>query len=201
MNGDRERALQASDEPTVVLTTTRLIIRRARPDDVDVAFLLSLWANPGVMESVGFPHGLRITPEEIRERLGNERDSPLGAVLLVQLKGTRTIIGQCKMGGPDDGGVAETDVKLLPQFWGQGFGTEIKRAMVDFLFVTTQCQLVQATPNRTNLASQRMQEAVGGRRVGEGIHRFPPHMRSFTKDVPFYVYQVTRSAWETKRRP
>ena len=41
-----------------------------------------------------------------------------------------------------------------------------------------------------------MQEAVGGKRVGEEVFRFPEEMRAYTCDVPHYIYMVFREDWE-----
>jgi hypothetical protein len=43
-----------------------------------------------------------------------------------------------------------------------------------------------------------MQEAVGGQRVAEGVFNFPDKMKSWTCDVPYYEYRVTRKDWEKK---
>jgi RimJ/RimL family protein N-acetyltransferase len=179
-----------------VFETERLIIRKARPDDADVDFFYRLWTNPKVMTNVGFPSGLKITPEEIREKIAKETGSEYNGKLLVDLKATGETIGECKLGLPDGTGVSETDVKLMPEFWGNRYGVEIKQGLVDYLFTHTECKAVKATPNKNNAASIRMQEAVGGKRVAEGVFNFPVKMKSWTCDVPYYEYRVTREDWE-----
>lgn len=180
----------------VVIETARLRIRKAVTSGDDVDFYCSLWTNPQVMVNVGFPDGLRITREEIRDGITRKAGSVFSAQLIVIDKESGLPIGECKLGSPDADGISETDVKLLPKFWGRGFGTEIKRALVDYLFTHTDCTAIKATPNKNNIASQKMQEAVGGKRVGEGVFRFPDHMRDYTCDVPHYVYMVYRKDWE-----
>jgi RimJ/RimL family protein N-acetyltransferase len=179
-----------------VFLTDRLRIRRSSASEIDVAFFYALWTNPRVMINVGFPQGLRITEEAVRGQLAAQPASDFDIRLVAELKDSSTMIGECKLGRPDHDGVCETDVKLLPKYWGQGFGTEIKQTLVDYLFTHTDCTAVKATPNKSNLASQRMQEAVGGKRVGEGVFTFPEHMRDYTCDVPHYVYMVFRTDWE-----
>lgn len=187
----------------VVFTTPRLTIRRAEPDEADTAFFLRLWNDPRVMRNVGFPYGLRLDADQVRLSLarslqaGDERQ--LDARLVAVLQDTGETIGECNLGTPDAEGLSETDVKLLPKFWGQGFGTEIKRGLLAYLFTHTDCQVVQATPNVENLASIRMQEAVGGRRVGERVFEFPPEMQPFTCPVHCYIYQVRREDWLKSR--
>jgi RimJ/RimL family protein N-acetyltransferase len=184
----------------MILTTKRLIIRKAAPEDSDIDFLFRLWTHPEVMKFVGFPHGLRITRDEIRQQIRENDNTAYDQRLIVVLKATGLPIGQAKLGRPDREGLSETDVKLLPEYWGQGLGTEIKRGLVAYLFAHTDCRAVKATPNRANVASQKMQEAVGGKRIGEGVFRFPENMRAWTCDVPHYVYLVTREDWEKRTR-
>lgn len=173
-----------------VLQTARLNIRLAQPADVDLIY--RLWTDPRVMAQVGFPQGLRTSPEQIAADLEARGADPLRQLLMVEIRQDLTVIGQCKLGQPDAEGIAETDIKLLPEFWGQGYGVEVKRALVDYLFSHTSCLAVQATPNVDNLASIRMQEAVGGVRVGEAVSQFPASMSDWTTPVHHYIYRVYR---------
>ena len=112
--------------------TERLLIRTAEVRDVDLIY--ELWTDPRVMANVGFPHGLRITREEIKETLRKPSDSEFERLLVVELKATGQAIGQCIMHHPNDEGLAETDIKLLPAFWGHKYGVEVKRGLVAHLF-------------------------------------------------------------------
>ena len=60
------------------------------------------------------------------------------------------------------------------------------------------CTVVQASPNVNNIASIKMQEAVGGNCAGEKVHEFPEHMRDYTQDVRAYIYHVRREDWEKR---
>lgn len=181
------------------ITTRRLTIRPAMPTDTDIDFLLRLWTNHKVMRFVGYPQGLRTDQEQIKEQLGKYGPSEYDRVLLVQLLETGAIIGECKLGSTKSDGIAETDVKLLPEHWGNGYGREIKLALVEYLFTHTECRGVRATPNKANTASIRMQEAVGAEPVGEGVYRFPDHLKAFTVDVFFIEYIVWRENWKNRR--
>lgn len=182
---------------TIVLRTDRLLVRTATTDDVDL--FCALWNDPRVMANVGFPHGLRATREDIRSRLARQTGRVLDQLLVVELRGTGKHIGECHLHSPDDEGIAEADVKLLPAFWGRGYGTEIWKALVDYEFTHTDCDVVQGTPNVKNTASIRMQESAGAVRVGEGVFHFPESERDHTTPVHHYVYQVRRSDWERRR--
>lgn len=184
---------------TIVLHTERLTIRMAATNSPDIDLIFELWTDPRVMAPVGFPEGLPISKEEISALLTKKSTSELSALLIVELTDESTPIGQCKLGIPDDQGVSETDIKLRPKFWNQGFGTEIKRALVNYLFTHSNCQAIRATPNRNNIASQKMQEAVGGHKVGEGVCVFPEHIRAYTVDVPHFIYMIYREDWQREQ--
>ncbi len=180
----------------LVFSTDRLLIRRARPDESDVEFLYRLWTNPEVMKFVGFPYGLRITRDEIRGQIEKGNSSPYNVYLVAERIETGDIIGECRLGRPDDDGISVTDVKLIPEFWGRGYGSEIKRGLVEYLFTHTDCRAVKATPNIHNIASQKMQEAVGGKRIGEDVFEFPEEQEDYTWPVPHYIYLIFRDEWE-----
>lgn len=177
-----------------VITTERLTIRRANPDK-DSDFYYQLWTNPWVMFHVGYPDGLPITRDEIPPILARDDNAPLDCNLVVEITETKQVIGEAKLGSADSDGIAHTDIKLLPQHWSKGYGTEIKRALLGWLFDNTDCKAVRATPNVENEASIKMQKRVGGRKVGEGTYEFPEHLKSKTRPVKHYIFEVTREDW------
>jgi RimJ/RimL family protein N-acetyltransferase len=181
----------------IVFETERLIVRAATVEDVELYH--DLWTNPRVMVNVGFPKGLRIMHDEIEERLRNQGESVFDQLLVVALKATGAAIGECGMHRPDEEGIAVTDVKLLPAHWGHKFGVEVKRGLLAYLFAHTDCVAVQGTPNVDNIASIKMQEAVGAVRVGEAVYEFPESMRDFTAPVHHYIYLVYRSDWQREQ--
>ena len=181
----------------VVFATERLLVRTAQVRDVEL--LYELWTDPRVMANAGFPHGLRITREEIEETLRKPSGSEFEQLLVVELKASGQTIGQCIMHHPDDEGLAETDIKLLPAFWGNKYGVEVKRGLVAHLFTHTNCTVVGASPNVGNIASIKMQEAVGGVRVDEAVYEFPEAMRDYTTPVHHYIYHVYREHWEREQ--
>lgn len=178
-----------------VFDTVRLTIRLAAVEDVD--FFYQLWTNPQVMIHVGFPQGLPITRAEIQDRLAAAGMSPFNRLLVIDLNSTGQSIGECHMHAPDPNGIASTDVKLLPAFWGYRYGIEVKRGLLDYIFTHTDAAAVEATPNVNNVASIKMQEAVGAKRAGETVHQFPPSMQGYTTPVHAYIYRVSRVDWQS----
>jgi ribosomal-protein-alanine N-acetyltransferase len=181
----------------VVFETTRLIIRTATVDDVDLFY--ALWTNPEVMRNVGFPRGLTVTRDEIKDRLQEQGDSVFGALLVIELKATGQAIGECYASRPNDEGIAEPDVKLLPAFWRHGYGSEVWRELVAYVFTHTDCEMVQGTPNVKNVASIKMQESTGAICTGEDVYQFPESMSGYATPVHYYVYHVRRADWQRRR--
>lgn len=173
-----------------VFRTERLEAVRADASHVDLFF--SLWTDPAIMKNVGFPQGIPISREELAAKLSRQPDSDFDRLIALRLSGSGEWIGECALHPPDERGIASTDVKLLPDFQGKGYGSETKRALLDYLFRNTDCSAVEATPNVGNIASIRMQESVGGVRTGEGTFEFPESMRSCTCPVRHFVYTVYR---------
>jgi len=180
-----------------VFETGRLRVRFATVEDVEMFY--RLWTDPRVMHYVGFPQGLRVTRDEIEERLSRRGGSEFNRLLVVELKAKGQAIGEAKLAHPDEEGIAEPDVKLLPDFWGHKYGAEVWRALVAYQFTHTDCAAIHGTPNVENVASIRMQEAAGGVRIGEGVCQFPESMRDYTTPVHYYVYALRRADWEAKQ--
>lgn len=184
----------------MVFETERLIIRLAQPAEEDIAIYHRLWNHPQVMINVGFPQGLGISKEDISAKLAQQDNAPFDCRLLVVRKKDGTIIGESKLGYPDDNGVSSTDVKLFPEFWNQGYGSEIKQGLVNYLFShLPQCQAIKADPAKTNIGSQKMQEHVGGIRIEAGQQYPIPNAEKYIPDEDHYLYMVFRESWQENR--
>ena len=177
-----------------IFETNRLVVRQARIEDTE--HYLELWTHPEVMKFVGFPQGLKITKEELQKQLDQDEGEIFDCRLVVIRKEDGEKVGECKLGSPKEEGISETDVKLLPRYWGKGYGKELKAALVDWLFTNTDCKGVKATPNKLNIASQKMQESVGAKMVGETCFQFPESMRDYTQEVHSLIYIVYKEDWE-----
>ena len=53
------------------------------------------------------------------------------------------------------------DIKLKPEYWKQGLGTEGMRLVVDWLFTNTDCALLAVPPHFDNPAAVRVYEKAG----------------------------------------
>lgn len=154
------------------------------------------------MKMVSFPEGLKITKEEIKKQFKDDleakKDSVYDRRIAVIEKLTGRFIGECKLGTPDKDFISETDVKLLPEFWGKAYGKEIKKELCHYLFTKTNCQIVTATPNKLNIGSQKMQEYCGGVKVSEGLFEAKDEENRKRCNVSYYIYHITRENYYQK---
>lgn len=87
-------------------------------------------------------------------------------------------------------------ITLLPEFRGQGYGTEAQRKLVDHLFEHTDTHRVQSDTALDNPAEQRALRKVG--LVGEGIVR-----QAELRDGTYHdhlLFSILRPEWEERRR-
>ncbi len=178
------------------LRTARLGVRRAKAEDA--AFIHSLWTAPDVMRFVGFPKGLAVTIGDIRRQIESSPDSKFGSLLIAELLETRLPMGQCKISAPDENGICEPDIKLKPEYWGNGYGRELWRALIDYAFIHSSAEIVQGTPNRANTASVRMQMGAGMGKVDEGVFKNSQSAHPDAVPVPYSKLQITREQWKSR---
>lgn len=180
------------------LTTIRLRVRRAETTDAE--FIHMLWTTPAVMRFVGFPKGLAITVDEVRGQIKTSPDSNFGSRLIVELRDTQVLIGQCKIDAPDATEICEADIKLKPEYWGNGYGKELWSAMIDHAFGHSSASIVQGTPNRNNTASVRIQKGAGMVKVDEGVFPASPNLHPDAVPVPYLKLHITREQWQSQPR-
>jgi RimJ/RimL family protein N-acetyltransferase len=53
------------------------------------------------------------------------------------------------------------DIKLMPDYWGQGFGSEVMQLIAAWLFRNTDASLLMVPPHRKNPAAERVYEKAG----------------------------------------
>ncbi len=183
-----------------VFQTERLTIRKALLSEEDVDMFYELWENRSVMTNVGFPFGLGWPKSKIIERIRRSQNSVFNGLLVVVRKVDGALIGEAFMGLPDEQGVSNTDVKLFPDFWNNGYGREIKAGLVDYLFsYRADCLAIKAEPKLDNIASQKMQEFVGAVKIDLGKAYPINDLSRYIPNENFYLYMLFRQEWERCR--
>ncbi|MBN1878512.1 GNAT family N-acetyltransferase [bacterium] len=170
------------------IVTDRLLIRPAAFEDIHR--IVELWNDPRITTFVGFPFGLRTNADIVASQLVPPPEHLTDRILVVIHYESGKIIGQAMMHSPDQNGLSTTDIKLNPDHQGLHYGSEIKRALLTYLFHETSCTIVETTPNLANSASIHLQESCGAIRIGRG--RWEPSHDSSADCIPvdYWIYRV-----------
>ena len=183
---------------TRALRTARLDLRDFTPDDVDV--LVELDSDPQVMHYIT---GGRTTPrteitaEVLPAFLAYTDRADCYGFWAAAERSSGHFVGWFHLrpeeGRPQD--EPELGYRLRRAAWGKGYATEGSAALIDAAFSRWGARRVFATTMVVNVASQRVMEKAGLRRV-----------RTFTQDWPYRIpgeelgdveYAVTRDEWAT----
>jgi ribosomal-protein-alanine N-acetyltransferase len=157
------------------LHTPRLILRSARPDDLEAVH--AVLADPGAtMWWSSPPHEtLGQTREWLEAMIANGPDHP---DFVVEWNGR--VIG--KVGFyvmPDVGYI------LHPDVWGQGLASEAVGAVIDHVFSTREVDTLKADVDPENAASIRLLQRLGFVRTGSGERTW--NVGGIWKDSLYYA--------------
>jgi RimJ/RimL family protein N-acetyltransferase len=187
----------------VVLGTERLLVRQFT--ESDAAALLHLESEPDVLRYVGRKPLADVDAyrNKIQSAFLPLYDKPggYGAWAVIE-KGSGEFVGGCslrlgrdarfaaEMGyGPDE---VEVGYGLRKPSWGRGYATELARALVRRAFRELGAVSVVACVTLDNVASVRVLEKAGLRRVGEPIC-LPG------EDEPSVKYALTKDQFDDQR--
>ena len=145
-----------------ILETNRLILRHLAPDDLEGLF--ALYCDPDVSKYI--PDAPR-TYEEAREELewhmnGHPEHPELGLWATIH-KETDRFIGRCGLLPWTIDGRPEVEVAymLAKEHWGQGLGTEVAQAILEYGFERLQLPRLICLVERENLASIKVATKIG----------------------------------------
>lgn len=66
----------------------------------------------------------------------------------------------------ENGGIYEVGYFIKPEYWGQGFGTEMASSLIDYLFVNSNIHKVVASCNFNNKVSENIMIKLGMKKEG-----------------------------------
>ena len=143
-----------------ILETERLVLRRLQVSDVDA--LVSLWSDPDVTEFMGGPRDA----ERIRLLFLEGAADPLAETYdlwpLIEKKGG-IVIGHCGLLDKTVDGREEIELVYVIEknSWGQGYATEIARALRDHAFAALRLTRLISLIEPENAASEHVAQKVG----------------------------------------
>lgn len=145
------------------LETSRLLLRLPTLDDVST--LCVLRSNPEVTRYIG--DGGVETHSEVERFLANavryQERQGMGYCLVFE-KSTGRFIGQAgifHLGLCENQQEIEVAYRLLPEYWGQGYATELAKALVHWGFAHLEIEELVAATHPDNVASQRVLTKAG----------------------------------------
>lgn len=165
MNTDGHRSERGWAAPDVEITTSRLILRRWRPEDLSPFAALN--ADPLVMEF--FPKALsREESDAMVGRIQQHFEDHGFGLWAVEVPGMTPFAGFIGLAIPRFTAhftpCVEIGWRLGAECWGQGFATEGARAVLSHAFGPLRLPEVVSMTATCNLRSRRVMERIGMRR-------------------------------------
>lgn len=144
-----------------ILETSRLILRHQVLEDLDS--LYALYCDPDVVRYIpDAPRSYEETRLELEwHRFGHPKHPELGLWATVH-KETGQFIGRCGLLPWTIEGRQEVEVAYLlaKAYWGQGLGTEVAQAIVQYAFETLHLSRLVCTVSPGNTASAKVAEKI-----------------------------------------
>ncbi len=150
-----------ADDPSVFLTTERLLFRGWQNTDFELA--LALWGDPGVTEFI-VAEG-RMSVEEVAARLSHEIDTAEKHGMQywpVFLRENGGHVGCCGLRPHDPSrGILEIGFHIRSSLWGRGYAAEAARGVINHAFSVMGAEALFAGHNPRNAASRKLLEKLG----------------------------------------
>jgi RimJ/RimL family protein N-acetyltransferase len=170
-----------------VLETERLMLRR--PTLADVSAIVRLANDRRIAENTRrLPHPYS-QDHAIAFVRGTAEDNR-GAVFLIENNFVPIGVVGVNWHAPD---APELGYWLGVEHWGQGFGTEAARAVIDFTFEEFDIEQLMSGARVTNPSSRNILEKCGFQWSGVELHRF----EALGSSTPVDRFRLSRSVWSS----
>ena len=170
-----------------VLETERLMLRR--PTLADVNAIARLANDRRIAENTRrLPHPY--SQDHAIEFVRAIADDNRGAVFLIENNFVPVGVVGVDWHAPD---APELGYWLGVEHWGQGFGTEAARAVIDFAFEEFDVEHLMSGARVTNPSSRNILEKCGFQWSGVELHRF----EALGSSTPVDRFRLSRSVWSS----
>jgi RimJ/RimL family protein N-acetyltransferase len=170
-----------------VLETERLTLRR--PTLADVKHIAQLANDRRIAENTRrLPHPY--LQDHAIEFVRALADSPRETVFLIENNHTPIGVVGIDWRQPE---LPELGYWLGFEHWGQGFGTEAARAMIDFTFEEFDAEHLVSGARVSNPSSRNILEKCGFQWSGVELHRF----EALGSSTPVDCFRLSRSVWSS----
>jgi len=170
-----------------VLETERLMLRR--PTLADVSAITRLANDRRIAENTRrLPHPY--SQDHAIEFVRGTAEDNRGAVFLIENNFVPIGVVGVNWHQPD---APELGYWLGVEHWGQGFGTEAARAVIDFTFEEFDIEQLMSGARVTNPSSRNILEKCGFQWSGVELHRF----EALGSSTPVDRFRLSRSVWSS----
>jgi [ribosomal protein S5]-alanine N-acetyltransferase len=163
------------------ITSQRILLKEITWDDLENIHTLHSCPEVDEYNTLGIPDNIKVTREVIRPAIEDQQkeERKLFCWIIMEKKGK--FIGLAGMSlSASRFKMGEIYYKLLPQFWGRGYGTETAKALIKFGFEELQLHRIEAGVATENVKSIRILRKAG--MTNEGIRRKILPIRGEWKD-------------------
>jgi RimJ/RimL family protein N-acetyltransferase len=170
-----------------VLETERLMLRR--PTLADVKAIAHLANDRRIAENTRrLPHPY--SQDHAIEFVRNAASDNRGTAFLIESNFAPIGVVGVDWREPD---APELGYWLGVEHWGQGFGTEAARAVIDFTFEESEVEHLVAGARVSNPSSRNILEKCGFQWSGVELHRF----EALGSSTPVDCFRLARSVWSS----
>ena len=150
----------------VILRTERLTLREYTPDDFDAVY--AMISDPVTMSHYPRPYDERGAHRWIDWSIENYAETGLGW-WAIELNDTGEFIGDCGITPQNIDGemLSERGYHIDKKYWRRGYGKEAARATLEYVFSNTDLETVYSYTTVGNVASIRLAESVGMKKIKE----------------------------------
>jgi RimJ/RimL family protein N-acetyltransferase len=179
---------------SILIQTERLFLKRPRSADLD--FITRIFCDEGIMRYLGKAWDRQQAEDSLLEWRDNwGKENNWYGVMVKKEGGARVgMAGFSSNTIPDEPGL-ELSWFVLPVYQGQGFASEITRALLDFAFTRAGAELVLAETHPDNPASNRVLEKLGFACLGKREHTYD-FLPDFTTQV---LWAMPKLQWDEIR--
>ncbi|WP_339740194.1 GNAT family N-acetyltransferase [uncultured Sunxiuqinia sp.] len=167
--------------------TNRLFLEEISWDDLPLVHVLHSIPELDEYNTLGIPKDLEETKKVIQPAIDDQQKNPRSQFCWkIELKSSGQVIGLAGMFPSNDRfRLGEIYYKIHPDFWGNGYATEVAKALVRFGFDELKLHKVEAGVATENIRSVRVLEKIGMTR--EGLRRKILPIRGAWKDNYHYA--------------
>jgi len=169
------------------INSSRLVLKEISWDDLEAIHFLHSFPEVDKFNTLGIPKDLEETKAFIHPIIDGQKDeAPKSFTWKILLKDSRDFIGLAGMSlSRDKFRLGEIYYKLLPEFWGKGYATEVSKRLIKAGFEDFNLHKVEAGAATENYNSIRVLEKSGMTR--EGLRRKILPIRGDWKDNYHYA--------------